>query len=200
MNGIPGPTARLVGAAKAGDQVAMEELFARYLPRVARMVAVRLGVSRNALPADAEDLAQDALTKAFSALDRFEMLTPGAFAHWLEAIVLNCVRQRYRRSQAAPERSLWQRYGDIDLRESFFMSGVASPSAVVRLREQNEEVEKSLLALPEVYRRALVGRFVGEMSHGELAIHLGRSEVNARKIVQRALEMLRARCGEPLDA
>ncbi|MGK0265435.1 MAG: hypothetical protein ACI8UD_004099, partial [Planctomycetota bacterium] len=27
-----------------------------------------------------------------------------------------------------------------------------------------------------------------------------RSEVNARKIVQRALEMLRARCGVPLDA
>ena len=188
-------TARLVGAAQGGDEQAREALFALYLPRVARMVAARMGVARRALSADCEDLAQEALLRAFAGLDRFEMRTPGAFAHWLETIVLNCVRQRHRRNSRAPERVLWQRYGDIDLSASFFDSGAPTPSRILGGKERDDQVERALLDLPELYRRALVARFIGELGYDELAEHLQRNPDNCRKIVQRGLALLRARCG-----
>ena len=192
-------TTKLVGAAQAGDAAAREGLFQRYLPRVSRMVAARLGVPRDRLSADGEDLAQEALIKALGSLGRFELRSPGGFARWMETIVLNCVRQRSRKQQTGPERVLWQRYGDIDLRESLFSSGGPTPSMLVKSREQNEQVEQALLDLPQTYRCALVDRFIGEMSYGELAERTGRQEASCRKIVQRALTMLRERLVAPTD-
>lgn len=196
MTAGDGTTARLVSAAQSGDPQAREELFARYLPRVARMVAARVGLSRSDLSAEAEDTAQDAMIRAMGSLDRFEMRTPGAFAHWMECIVLNCVRQRFRRVRTKPEQTLWQRYGDFDLSESFFGSAAPTPSSIIRSRERNEAVEAALLELPQLYRRALVARYIGEMSYEELARHLERRADNCRKIVERALQMLRARLAE----
>ena len=53
----------LVRALQSGDGAATEALFARYLPRVGRMVALQLGVPRHALPAEAEDIVQDAIVQ-----------------------------------------------------------------------------------------------------------------------------------------
>lgn len=186
-------TMRLVGAVQAGDMVAREQLFERYLPKVARMVSVRLRVPRHALSPEDEDLCQDALLQALNGIDGFEMRSPGAFMAWMETIVLNGVRKRHRRRMGAGERALWQRYGDVDLRDSFFAGDGPSPSGIAMSGEQNAAVEAELLNLPGIYARALVGRHVGGMSYAELAEHLGRSEVSCRKLVQRALAMLRER-------
>ncbi|MEZ6036726.1 MAG: sigma-70 family RNA polymerase sigma factor [Planctomycetota bacterium] len=182
---------RLVQAVHAGDEAAREALFSRYLPRVAHMVAAQLGVSRRSLPAAAEDVAQDALLHALQGLGGFEMKSPGAFAVWLKTIVLNCVRHRWRKEHATPERCLWQRYGDLDLRESFFAGASPTPSSHSLASEDNQRVEQALQRLPQLYRLAIVGRFLGEMSHAELAQHLGHTEVYCRKLVQRGIDLLR---------
>lgn len=184
-------TEHLVLGAQRGEHDACEQLFRRYLPRVVHMVAARLGVSRHRLPAEAEDLAQEALLRALGGLGAFSMRSPGAFAAWMETIVLNAVRKNWRRETGPTGRLLWQRYGDVDLRESFFASGVASPSELTIGREQEQAIERALEMLPAMYRQALVGRYVSAMDYVELASYLGRSEVNCRKIVQRALDLLR---------
>lgn len=186
------PTERLVAAAQNGDTEARERLFARYLPRVCAMVAMRLGVPRAALPAGAEDMAQDALVRALAGLDRFEMRSTGAFAAWMATIVLNCVRRQRRRSGNGRERKLWQRYGDLELHESFFAASGPSPSRIAAGREWNGRVEAALLRLPALYREALSLRYLGQLSHAELAQQLGRTEANCRKIVQRGMVMLEA--------
>ncbi len=186
------PTERLVLLAQQGDLAARETLFTRYLPRVCRMVASHLGVRRDALPAAAEDVAQDALVRALGGLDRFEMRSRGAFAAWMATIVLNCVRKHARRHGGDAERGLWQRYGDLDLRESIFAGVEPNPSRVLAGAEANQRVEQALLALPVLYREALTLRCIGQLSHAEVAQQLGRTEANCRKIVQRATEMLHA--------
>jgi len=192
MTGVDANTERLVAIAKSGDGAAREELFARYLPRVSHMVAMRLGVPRASLPATAEDVAQEALLRAIGALDRFEMRSPGAFHAWMATIVLNCIRKQAKRSGNGNERTLWQRYGDLDLHESIFASDDPSPSRTIAAREANARVEAALLDLPGLYREAVSLRFLGQMSHTEIAHALGRTEANSRKIVQRGLQMLQA--------
>ena len=192
MTDLAPSTEHLVASAQKGDSAAREALFARYLPRVCRMVASHLGVRRDSLPAAAEDLAQDSLIRAFAGLDRFEMRSPGAFAAWMATIVLNCVRKHARRNGGGAERALWQRYGDLDLRESIFDGGGPSPSGVVAGIEANRRVEQAMLDLPALYREALTLRCIGQLSHAEIAQQLGRTEANCRKLVQRATEMLQA--------
>jgi RNA polymerase sigma-70 factor (ECF subfamily) len=188
-------TEQLVVGAQSGDPAAREALFARYLPRVSRMVASRLGWPRQSLPVDAEDVAQEALVRALHAFDRFEMRSPGAFAAWMATIVLNCIRQHARRNGHGPTHAMWQRYGDLDLNESILAGSGGSPSSIVGQRENNLRIEAVLLTMPSLYREALTMRYLGHMSHAELAQHLGRTEVNVRKIVQRATEMLRSELG-----
>ncbi len=183
-------TEQLVVAAQAGDATAREQLFARYLPRVCRMVAVHLGVPRASLPASAEDMAQEALIRAFAGLAGFEMHSGGAFAAWMATIVLNCVRKQHRHAHNGAQRALWQRYGDLDLHESIFAGKEPSPSGLCVDREANERLEAALLGLPALYREALSLRYLAQMSHAEIAQQLGRTEANSRKIVQRGLDML----------
>jgi len=185
-------TQALIRGVQTGDRDAAEALFQRYLPRVGRMVALALGVPRHQLPADAEDVVQDAILRALRALPTFEVRSSAAFAAWLARIVENCV-SNHRRDRAGPKaRALWQRYGDLDLSESFFPGHGDSPSRLVAGAEADARIEQTLLGLAGLYRRALSLRFVGGLSHAEIAQELGRTESNARKIVQRGVDMLRA--------
>jgi hypothetical protein len=61
-------------AAPARTETAAEERFATYvLPEVEVMMRVALSLTRN--KADAEDLVQDTLVRAFKAIERFEVVT-----------------------------------------------------------------------------------------------------------------------------
>jgi len=186
------PTQSLVRAIQAGDERATEQLFARYLPRVGRMVAIELGISRADLTEDAEDLVQDAILRALRALPAFEMRSPGAFAAWLSRIVQNCVQQRRATLNTSKAKMLWQRYGDLELSESFFSARADSPSRIMSGSESNQRLEKALLALPSLYRRTLSLRHIAGATYAEIAQELGRTEVSCRKVAQRAVEMLRA--------
>ncbi|MFO1078032.1 MAG: RNA polymerase sigma factor [Planctomycetota bacterium] len=172
-------TQGLVASTLAGDHAAREDLFRRYLPRVARMVANQLGVPRDELPASAEDVAQNAIVRALAGLPRFEMRGRGAFAAWLATIVENAVRSHYRRNTGQGARRFWQRYGDLDLTESFFPGAEPSPSGVVAGMESNRVVEAAMLRLPSLFRNVLALRFFADMSHAEVAAQIGRTEVNS---------------------
>lgn len=182
----------LVQRIQTGDAVATEDLFSRYLPQVTRMVALELGVSRFALPAEAEDLVQDAILRALRALPNYEIRSPGSFAAWLSRIVLNVVRQRRHDLAGRKQKALWQRYGDLELTDSFFPGKAETPSRIVTSAESNEQLEKALLSLPGLYRRVLSLRHLGGATYAEIAQELGKTEASCRKIAQRAIEMLRA--------
>jgi len=156
------------------------------------MVASRFGVFRSQLPDDAEDLIQETIIRAMNGLPRFEMRSDGAFAAWLATIAENAMRNHVRSRNSPGERRLWQRYGDIDLSESFFPGAEPSPSRLMAGVESNRAIEAAMLGLPMLHRQVLSLRFFACMSHAEIAQQIGHTEQNCRKLVQRALEALRA--------
>ncbi len=80
----------LVRRAQAGDIPSREALARRWLSRVYGAALARM---RN--PADADDLAQEALLRAFRGLAKLK--DPARFGPWLLQIVRNAARDQYRR-------------------------------------------------------------------------------------------------------
>jgi RNA polymerase sigma-70 factor (ECF subfamily) len=152
-------------------------------------VAVRLTRS----PADAEDLAQEAFTRAFRALrgyppERIASLQPRG---WLAAIVGNLARDRARR--APPPTSA------LDDHVDRVVDG-ADPEGTVIRREADHAWQARLAALPGRYGLAVALRHVEGLSYPELAAALGRPLGTVKSDVHRGVEMLREALAREADA
>lgn len=67
----------------------------------------------------------------------------------------------------------------------------AQPEREAELDHDLKQLVEALRDLPEEKRRAVVMRFLHELSHSEIAEELGRTETSARVLVHRALQDLR---------
>jgi RNA polymerase sigma-70 factor (ECF subfamily) len=120
-------------------------------------------------------IASRAVDIAADALDAADFST---FRIWLFRIARNVVANEQRRDRRRPVASL----EDASL--------VAAPDDVVELaaiREATDAAWRAVGRLPEDRRRAVVLRFVNEMSTAEIAAILGRSEGAVRVLLHRAL-------------
>lgn len=196
----PDRTSSLLRAAQQGSQPALEGLFARYLSRVSRMVALRLGVP----PADVheqQDLVQEALLSAFRSLDSFEHRSEGSFRNWLAGIVENRIRD-YVRKRDAEKRGGGQVVPSA-LRDASGRGSPApaspepSPSEHAMGRELEARIERALLGLGERYRRAFELRRLAEMSYEEIAEEMGLSgAASARALFARTLSKIADAVGD----
>lgn len=111
---------------------------------------------------DAQDLAQEALVRAYEAFDRFDGRN---FKAWILRILTNLYINRYRRSQ---------RVGGI---ASLDEETVAEPAAPVEEAPDRQvfdhllgsEVEAALAQVPEVFRLAVVLSDLEGLSYDEIA-------------------------------
>ena len=195
MTSIPEETVKLVRSAQGGSRQALEELFARYRPRVEQIVALRMGRELRQI-VEPDDIVQQALMKAFEGLDRFEQRSEGSFRNWLASCV-ECEIRMHVRSARAKKRGAGRvrRFGDAGsqiLLSSILAGTGPSPSAIVREKELAERIHQVLLDMPEHNREVIILRHLCEMSYAEIAksMQLG-SEQTARKAVSRALRKLK---------
>lgn len=81
----------LVRRAQAGDEVAKNELFERYYPRVYHIVRGRMGglLKRFMEPGD---IVQETFGTAVRSFDRFEVRHEASLIHWLSRIAENKIR------------------------------------------------------------------------------------------------------------
>jgi RNA polymerase sigma-70 factor, ECF subfamily len=162
------------------DPAAFDALYRKYLAQVYSYAYYELGNHH-----DAEDAAERTFLLALGALDRFEERARPAdgqgastFRVWLFRIARNVVaniRRGRRRHPVAPiEAAATMADGmDIEHEVSEQHEAGAAWAAVARL--------------PAERRRALVLRFVEEMSTAEIAGILGRSEGAVRVLIHRGL-------------
>lgn len=144
-------------------------------------------------PRDAEEVAQDALVRAYRAIAGYppERTRELRLRPWLAAIAVNLAHNRRRRhdDRRPPERLEPMLDVGFDPADATAQSG---PAASAR-REQIDELAALLLELPGPMREAVTLRHVDGLSVAETAEALGRPEGTVKAQVARGLERLRLR-------
>lgn len=166
----------LVHQARSGDLHAYEKLVRPYLPAAHRTAVLLAG------SADADDVVQEALVKAYRALDRFRGSAP--FRPWLLRIVANEARNTSR--SARRRAGLWVRASAVRL--DVVVPAVESDA--VR-GEQRRELLAAVQQLGERYRLVVTCRYLLEMSEAETAQVLGLAPGTVKSRLSRALTQLR---------
>ena len=134
----------LVERAQRDDDAAVHELFDRYLPRVRRIAALRLGrTTRDLL--DVDDVTQNVMMTAFAKLDRFDVTSDGKFCNWLAKLVENQIRMDLR-ARGAQKRGSGRARRQADLDSAVHASQIGgaepTPSEHAVGAEANDAIEQ----------------------------------------------------------
>ena len=173
----------LVEAARR-DPAQFDALYRKYLAQVYAFALYELADHHAA-----EDATERTFLRALAALPRFrEQARPedgpeaSTFRVWLLRIARNVVANERRSRRRRPAASL-----DLALGAGLAISDGTDLQADAVTRDEAAEALRILRTLPDDRRRALVLRFVDEMSTAEIAGVLGRSEGAVRVLIHRAL-------------
>ncbi len=146
--------------------------------------ALRLTRSRE----DAEDLAQEAIVRAYDAYERFDGLN---FKAWMLRIVTNLYINRYRQRQRGPMLGSLEEEGAIEP----VSSETELPDRLLFDNVVGSEIEEALWKVPEDFRMAVILSDIEGLSYQEIAdatnVPIGtvRSRLaRGRSMLRRALE------------
>jgi RNA polymerase sigma-70 factor, ECF subfamily len=161
--------------------VTFDDLLDRHQAEIYRFA---MQLTRN--HADADDLYQETLIKAYRAFDRLD----GAANHraWLYRIATNTFLSGKRKAK---------REDPLDeTLEAVLPADPVDHVAEFEAQDLLAEVQRFVAALPDKQRIALVLRKYHEMDYSEIAINLKCSEAAARANVHEALRKLRTCFGD----
>jgi RNA polymerase sigma factor (sigma-70 family) len=146
-------------------------------------------------PHDAEEVVQDALVRAYRALEGYEpdRIRELQLRPWLTTIVLNLCRNRARSRRSAPSTPLDPL---LEAGAEPLAGTDTDPAGLALAGVRRDRLAAHLAALPERYRVPVVLRHVDDLSYAELAAVLGRPEGTLKAQVHRGLAMLRASISE----
>ena len=167
----------LVRRAQAGDETAFRRLVERHGDRA---YALALRILRSA--GDAEEVAQDALVRAWRALPRFR--GDSAFSSWLHRIV---VRRAFDRAAVLKVRRA--READVEIAEDL-PPAAAGPDP--EARERAVRLERLVAGLTEVPRTVVTLYYYQDRSVAEVAKILMMPENTVKTHLSRARAALRS--------
>ena len=137
---------------------------------------------------DAEDIDQETLIRAYTALDRFDDARP--LRPWLIRIAHNLAANLYRDRSRKPQTAL---------------DAVAEPEGLhttedlVEGREELRQILEGVQQLPDDRREALIMRFALGMDNKEIARALGRTDGATKVLIHRAIKQLEEIVREPQE-
>lgn len=185
-DGSPESTLSLLTRAREGDEQALNDLFARYLPILRRWASGRLPHWARDL-ADTPDIVQETLVQTFKKIEGFEHRGEGAFHAYLRQAVMNRIRDELRKADRRPERAV------LDDREP---DAGLSPLEAAIGTEAVERYEAALERLRDEERELVVARVELGMTYREMAEALDKPSPDAaRMAVGRALVRLAEELG-----
>ncbi|HWH92979.1 MAG TPA: RNA polymerase sigma factor [Baekduia sp.] len=182
MSAASTPEAALVARARGGDGDAFAVLVARHQEVAFRTAWIVCGDAT-----DAQDAAQEALLKAYLALDRFRDGAP--FRPWLLTIVANEARNRTRSAG---------RRAQLALRAGAALQEHAAPGADVAViaGARRGTLLAALNRLAPEHREVLALRYLLDLSECECAAILRCRPGTVKSRASRALRRLRDELGE----
>jgi RNA polymerase sigma-70 factor (ECF subfamily) len=182
----------MIAAILAGDIQLYHELIHPYERSVYVMA---LSYMRN--EADAEDVAQEAIVRAFRKLSSFR--AESKFSTWLISITINEARTRLRRQVLVRMESLDQLPDeDKGLSPALLRDWRAIPSEAVERDEVRKLIQLAVDQLPDIYREVFLLRDVEELTINEAAevLHISIPSVKIR--LHRARMMLQKQLASQL--
>jgi RNA polymerase sigma factor (sigma-70 family) len=140
---------------------------------------------------DAEEVAQDALVRAYRAMRGYpsERIAALKLRPWLASIAVNLARNRRRRHDDRQPPSPLEAMLDAGFDPP--ADGRGGPALAADRRETQRELAAALLRLTPAVRSAIVLRHVDGLSVAEAAEALGRPEGTVKAQVHRGLRELR---------
>ncbi len=149
----------------AGDK---ERFTEGTLPLLDSLYASALRMTRN--PADAEDLVQETMLRAYRSFDRFE---PGTnLKAWLFRIMTNAYINTYRKKQREPKKISSEEIEDFDLYQELKNHDdqfSQTPERIVLDSLVDSDIIEAIDDLPEQFRLAVVLSDVEGFSYAEMA-------------------------------
>jgi RNA polymerase sigma-70 factor (ECF subfamily) len=176
----------LAGRLARDVDAAFPALVAEHSDRLYTIALRLLGDRR-----DAEEVAQDALVRAFRAMHGYppERVATLRLRPWLASIAVNLARNRRRRlDDRQPPGSLEPL---IDAGFDPPSDARTGPAVAADRRETQRELVAALLRLTPAVRSAIVLRHIDGLSVAEVAEALGRPEGTVKAQVHRGLRELR---------
>lgn len=173
---MPVTDEELVAAVAAGDREAFGALYRRRRPDVYRFAMHMIGAA-----AAAEDVAQDVFLTVIHEARRYDARRGGVVA-WLLGIARNHARRRLAERRYEP------------LPDGGAEPGLhADPADGLTKAQQTAALRRALIALPIVYREAIVLCDLQELSYQDAASAAGCAVGTVRSRLHRGRAMLAAR-------
>lgn len=170
----------LLARAQAGDELALNELFARYLPRLKRWAHGRLPASAR-FGLETMDMVQDAMARVVPRLATFEPLHDGGFYGYLRTTVQHRIQDQI----------AWAKRRPTDVLASDHLAEDPSPLEEAIGAETLQLYEEALKRLPDADREVIVLRIELRLPYPEIAQALAKPSVAAAHVaVSRALVKL----------
>lgn len=161
----------IIEAVLNGNKQAYADIVRRYQNKLYGLFR-KMGSSE----ADAEDLTQETLLKAYRKLASHH--SSQSFAGWIYTIAVNLQKDRGRRKKLeSPAQE------DINERET--------PESKLLQKELRSELDRLLERLPEQYRLVLILRYTNQLNHEEIAGITGMSVRQITNAIHRAKISLR---------
>ncbi|HNR23137.1 MAG TPA: RNA polymerase sigma factor RpoE [Steroidobacteraceae bacterium] len=183
----------LVRRVQRGDKGAFDLLVLKYQHKVVKLVMRYVRI-----PAEAEDIAQEAFIKAYRALPQFR--GDSAFYTWLYRIAINTAKN----AVASRDRSPIEY--DLDLQDSDSSWEVQgrlrdpdTPEGLVLTEEIRQTVNSAIEQLPEDLRTAIVLRELDGLSYEEIATTMDCPVGTVRSRIFRAREAIDRRLREVFE-
>ena len=185
---------QLIARIQGGDVDAFYELVRPYERAV--FLAASSFVRNDA---DAEEVAQEAILKAFKNLSRFRQ--EAKFSTWLIQICINEAKMKLRKDRRHLYESIdeGQQNDEGDYIPKDFADWREIPSESLEQKELRRALTKALDTLPEKYRTVLILRDVQHLSTTESAKVLGISEANVKTRLCRARLQMRDALAPGID-
>ena len=171
----------LLRRARTGDDGALDQLFARYVPRLHRWAHRRVPTwARNA--ADTADYVQETVLHTLRHLGTFQPQREGALLGYLRRALANRVRDQFRHA------ARHQAPGELN---DEMADGGTSPLDLAIRAEDRERYEAGLKRLRSADRKAIVASLELGYSYEQIALVLDKPTAEAARVaVRRALVRL----------
>ena len=183
----------LVQRVQKGDKAAFDLLVLKYQHKVVKLVLRYVRI-----PAEAEDIAQEAFIKAYRALPQFR--GDSAFYTWLYRIAINTAKNAVASRDRNPVKfGLDTQDSDESYELQGRMKDTATPEALAMTEEIRATVNAAIDALPEDLRMAIVLRELEGLSYEDIAATMECPVGTVRSRIFRAREAIDAQLRRVFD-